>query len=132
MTRALVVDLIAPSATYTAPSSLEVGVAISAMTPSTTDTDIASYAATGLPSGLGIDGTTGEISGAPDTADANPASATVTLIDRAGNPATVSIAFPAVVKRDQTLTGFACGAATVTFWRHRSDGDRAERGADQR
>ena len=115
VTRALAVDLTAPSATYTAPSSLQVGVAIGAMTPSTTATDIASYGATGLPSGLGIDTGTGVVSGTPDTADANTASATVTVTDRAGNPATVSITFPAVAKGNQTLTGFAYSPATVTY-----------------
>ena len=115
VTRALAVDLTAPSATYTAPSSLQVGVAIGAMTPSTTDPDIASYGATGLPPGLGIDSTTGAISGAPDTADANTADATVTVTDTAGNTATASIAFPVVAKGDQTLTGFAYSPATVTF-----------------
>ena len=116
VTRALAVDLTAPSATYTAPSSLQVGVAVSAMTPSTTDTDIASYGATGLPPGLGIDSTApGAISGTPGTADANTASATVTVTDTAGNPATVSIAFPAVARGNQTLTGFAYSPATVTY-----------------
>ena len=115
VTRALAVDLAAPSATYTAPSSLQVGVAIGAMTPSTTDTDIASYGATGLPPGLGIDSTTGAISGTPDTGDANTADATVTVTDTAGNTATASIAFPAVAKGDQTLTGFAYSPASVTF-----------------
>ena len=115
VTRALAVDLAAPSATYTAPSSLQVGVAIGAMTPSTTDTDIASYGATGLPPGLGIDTSTGVISGTPDTADANTADATVTVTDTAGNTATVSIAFPAVAKGDQTLTGFAYNPASVTY-----------------
>ena len=115
VTRALAVDLAAPSATYTAPSSLQVGVAIGAMTPSTTDTDIASYGATGLPPGLGIDTGTGVISGTPDTADANTADATVTVTDTAGNTDTVDIAFPAVAKGDQTLTGFAYSPATVTY-----------------
>ena len=115
VTRALAVDLTAPSATYTAPSSLQVGMAVGAMTPSTTDTDIASYGATGLPPGLGIDSTTGAISGTPDTADANTAHATVTVTDTAGNTATVSIAFPAVAKGDQTLTGFAYSPASVTY-----------------
>ena len=115
VTRALAVDLAAPSATYTAPSSLQVGVAVGAMTPSTTDTDIASYGATGLPSGLGIDSTTGAISGTPDTGDANTADATVTVTDTAGNTDTVDITFPAVAKGDQTLTGFAYSPATVTY-----------------
>ena len=113
--RTLEVDLAAPSATYTAPGKLQVGVAISAMTPSTTATDIAEYSATGLPSGLGIDTGTGVISGTPDTADANTASATVTVKDTAGNTVDVSITFPAVAKEAQTLTGFAYSSATVTY-----------------
>ncbi len=115
VTRALAVDLTAPSATYTAPSSLQVGVAVSAMTPSTTATDIASYSATGLPSGLGIDATTGAISGTPDTADTSTASATVTVKDTAGNAADASITFPAVAKGAQTLTGFVYSSASVAF-----------------
>ena len=46
---------------------------------------VASYGATGLPPGLGIDSTTGAISGTPGTADANTADATVTVTDIAGN-----------------------------------------------
>ena len=130
LTRALAVDLTAPAATYTAPGTLQVGVAIGAMTPSTTDTDIASYGATGLPPGLGIDSTTGAISGTPDTADANTAGATVTVTDSAGNTATVSITFPAVAKGDQTLTGFAYSPATVTYGGTAPGGDGAGRGAD--
>ena len=98
--RTLAVDLTAPAASYTAPSTLQVGVAIGAMTPSTTATDIAEYSATGLPPGLGIDTGAGVISGTPDTADANTADATVTVTDTAGNPATVSITFPAVANDD--------------------------------
>ena len=115
VTRTLAVDLAAPSVSYTAPASLKVGVAISAVTPSTADTDIASYSATGLPSGLTIHSGTGAISGTPDTAAANAATATVTVTDTAGNPTTVSLAFPAVDKGDQTLTGFAYSPDTVTF-----------------
>ena len=115
VTRTLAVDLAAPSVSYTAPASLKVGVAITAVTPTTADTDIASYSATGLPSGLTIHSGTGHISGTPDTAAANAATATVTVTDTAGNPTTVSLAFPAVDKGDQTLTGFAYSPDTVTF-----------------
>ena len=115
VTRTLAVDLTAPSVSYTAPTSLKVGAAISAMTPSTSATDIASYSATGLPSGLGIDAGTGVISGTPDTADANTASATVTVSDTAGNRVDVPITFPAVAKGDQILAGFSYSPASVTF-----------------
>ena len=115
VTRTLAIDLAAPAVRYTAPPSLKVGEAITAMSPSTGDTDIASYSATGLPSELVIDGTAGTISGTPDTADENDASATVTVTDTAGNPVDVSITFPAVDKGDQTLTGFAYSSNSVTF-----------------
>ena len=115
VTRTLTVDLAAPSVSYTAPASLKVDVAITAVTPTTADTDIASYSATGLPSGLTIHSGTGAISGTPDTAAANTAAVTVTATDTAGNPADVSITFPTVDKGDQTLTGFAYSPDTVTF-----------------
>ena len=115
VTRTLAVDLAAPSVSYTAPASLKVGVAITAVTPTTADTDIASYSATGLPSGLTIHSGTGAISGTPDTAEADTATVTVTATDTAGNPADVSITFPTVDKGDQTLTGFAYSPDTVTF-----------------
>ena len=115
VTRPLTVDLTAPSAIYTAPATLQVGVALTAMTPSTTASDIASWAATGLPPGLSIDIGTGVISGTPDTADANPATATVTVTDTAGNPGPVSIPFPAVAKGEQTLADFRYAPDTVTF-----------------
>ena len=113
VTRSVAVDLAAPSVSWTAPSSLQVGVAIGAMTPVTSDMDIASYGATGLPSGLAIDETTGAIGGTPNTADENTATATVTVTDTVGNPTDVSLAFPSVAKGDQDLSGFAYGADTV-------------------
>ena len=114
VTRTLTVDLAAPSVTYTAPSSLKVGASVD-VRPSTSDTDISSYSASGLPSGLSINAGTGAIGGTPDTVEADTADATVTVTDNAGNPAEVSVTFPAVAKGDQTLTGFAYGSDTVTF-----------------
>ena len=115
ITRTVTVDLTAPTApTYTAPASLKVGVAIAAMSP-TDGSGIDAYSATGLPPGLSIAAATGVIGGTPDTADANTADATVTVSDTAGNTAEVSIAFPAVAKGDQTLTGFQYSASTVAF-----------------
>ena len=72
VTRPLAVDLTAPSSpSYTAPSSLRVGVAIGSLSPSSTsDTDIASYDAAGLPAGLVIAAVTGVISGTPSEAKA--------------------------------------------------------------
>ena len=113
--RTLRIDLTAPTApTYTAPGSLKVGEAITTMSPSG-GSGIDKYSATGLPSGLSINATTGAIGGSPDSADANTASATVTVSDTAGNTATVAIAFPAVAKGDQTLSGFRYSASSVTF-----------------
>ena len=115
VTRTLAVDLAAPSVSYTTPSGLQVEVAITAMSPTTSDTDIASYSAAGLPSGLGLNTDTGVISGIPNSANASAQQATVTVSDTAGNPATVDIAFPMVAKGNQTLTEFRYGASTVTF-----------------
>ena len=98
--RALAIDLTAPTApTYTPPASLTVGEAIATMNPSG-GTDIAGYSATGLPSGLEIDDSSGAITGTPDTADANTSTATVTVSDAAGNSASTSnISFPSVAMR---------------------------------
>ena len=115
--RTLTVDLVAPTApSYTAPSSLQVGVEITAMSPSG-GSDIAEYSAAGLPSGLTIGTGTGAISGTPDTAEASTAGVTVTVTvsDTAGNTDTVDLTFPAVGKGDQPLSGFAYSADSVTF-----------------
>ena len=113
-TPALAVDLVGPTApTYTAPVSLQVGVAITA--DPTGGADIHEYGATGLPSGLSIDAGSGVISGTPDTAEVSAASVTVTVKDTAGNAATVPMTFPAVAKGAQTLSGFQYSASSVTF-----------------
>ena len=113
--RTLTVDLAAPTApTYAAPSSLQVGEAITPISP-LGGAGIDEYSAAGLPSGLSLDDSTGVISGTPDTADASTADATVTMSDTAGNPATVDITFPAVGKGDQMLTGFSYSASSVTL-----------------
>ena len=113
--RSLTVDLVAPAApSYTAPASLQVGVAMTAIRPSG-GSGIDEYSAVGLPSGLAIDAGTGALSGTPDTADADPAAATVTVSDGAGNTATVGITLPLVAKGDQPLSGFRYSSETVTF-----------------
>ena len=115
VTRTLTVDLAAPTVTWSAPGSLTVGEAITALTPSTSDTDIASYSATGLPPGLTIDSGSGVIGGTPTAAEADTSTSTATVTDAAGNPATVDIVFPMVAKGDQTLTGFAYAPVSVTY-----------------
>ena len=102
MIRALAVDLTAPSIVgYTPSVAFSVGESSSPMHPRTTDTDIASYRATGLPLWLRINRTTGVIGGTPDTANASAQLATVTVTDTAGNSADVSVTFPEVGKGDQ-------------------------------
>ena len=113
--RSLAVDLAAPTAPgYSAPGSLKVGEAIGAINP-LGGVDVDEYGATGLPPGLGIDPTSGVIGGTPDAAEANTATATITVSDAAGNTATATIIFPAVDKGDQALTGFQYSASSVSF-----------------
>ena len=115
VSRSLTVDLTAPTAPgYTAPAALTVGTAITAMSPSG-GSGIDAYSATGLPAGLAINAGSGVITGTPSTANASTASVTVTVADRAGNAATVDIAFPAVAKGDQDLSGFGYSTATITY-----------------
>ena len=114
--RTLTVDLTAPTATWTAPATLTVGVAITdipAAGPSADIPDANGYAATDLPAGLMINANTGAISGAPTTANANPATATITLTDTNGNTGEIDLTFPAVDRGSQTLTGFIYSATTA-------------------
>ena len=115
VTRTLTVDLTAPTApSYTTPTSLKVGEAMTDIGPSG-GSGIDEYAAAGLPSGLAIDATAGVIGGTPDTATTSTASITVTVSDTAGNDADVTLTFPAVAKGDQTLTNFGYSPASVLF-----------------
>ena len=115
MERTLTIDLTAPTApTYTAPGSLKVGAAITSMSP-TEAIGVNEYSASGLPTGLSINASTGVISGTPTAAATGVASAMVTVSDTAGNTDTVDITFPMVAKGDQTLSGFSYSASSVTF-----------------
>ena len=100
-----VVDNTAPSVSYTAPTTLTVGTAVTVM-PSTTDSDASdhSYSVTSgtLPPGLMIDAATGVISGSPTTANSSTSAVTVTVADSASNSATASLIFPAVVEHVNT------------------------------
>ena len=82
----ILVDLTAPPVSYSVPTSLSVGTAVS-ISPSTTDTDIASYAlkiGSSLPSGLALDGTSGVVNGTP-SATAAAGTVTIVVTDDAGN-----------------------------------------------
>ena len=122
----VIVDLTAPTASYTAPTSLQVGSAFTA-TATTSDSDIDSYAAAGLPAGLGINAGTGEIMGTP-TAVTAAGTVTVTVIDRARNETEVTIAFPNVEKGDPDAQRFQLQPGLGDFWRRGADGDGADRG----
>ena len=111
--RGSITDTTAPTVSYTAPTSLTVGLAITPVTPSTTDTDIASYSATGLPDGLSIDTTTGVIGGTPTTATGSASTVTVTVTDTSGNSADVPLTFPAVEAAPPTNTA-ATGTPGIT------------------
>ena len=114
--RTLTVDLTAPTATWTAPATLTVGVAIADIPAAGPSADIPGangYAATDLPAGLMIDANTGAISGAPTTANPDPAMATITLTDTNGNTGEIDLTFPAVDRGSQTLTGFIYSATTA-------------------
>ena len=116
VSRPLTVDLVLPTATYAAPTSLTVGTAIT-IVPGSPSADIASYAVQGfaLLPGLTLASDTGVISGAPTTADAFTAPVTIRLTDGAGNPNDVEIGFPEVGIGSQTLSGFTYTPDTVAL-----------------
>ena len=121
VTRTLVVDLTAPAVTYPdPPATLKVGASVVRMRSVTTDADIASYSAPGLPSWV-ISQTNnlflqqGFILGNPDTANSDSTTVKVTVTDTAGNTAEVTITFPPVDKGDQNLGSFYYSPRTVTF-----------------
>ena len=105
------------------------GAPISALTPTSSSTDIASYAAADLPPGLTINAASGAISGTPDTAKTSTQGATVTATDNADNATAASVTFPAVAKGRQDLSGFKYSAQRGRPERHAADLERAHGGA---
>ena len=97
----LTVDLVNPTVSYTAPSSLQVGVEIEALSPTMSE-PIDLYQASGLPPGLMMNDT-GMISGTPTTVNSSKQTSTVTATDRGGNTDTEDIEFPEVVAGTLTL-----------------------------
>ena len=117
-TNTLTVDLTAPTApSYAAPTALTVGVAITPLIPAG-GTGIATsngHAAAGLPAGLALDVDSGAIAGTPSARSSAQVTATVTVTDRAGNSAEVSIDFPAVARGAQDLSAFAYTPASLNY-----------------
>ena len=97
-----VLDNTAPSVNWTPPMSIVVG-KFTQILPSTTDTDIAGYSATGLPDGLEIGAQSGRIFG---TATGMSAESTVmvTVTDNADNTAEFTLILPPVVVDDTEPT----------------------------
>ena len=95
------VDGVVPAASYTNPTGTWIAnQAITAFGPTTTHTDIDSYAVkagSSLPSGLTLDGTTGEMSGTPDTANPNTHDTIVVITDKAGNTGETTVTFPVIL-----------------------------------
>ena len=115
--RRLTVDLTAPTAIWTAPATLTAGEAITDIIPASPSADIpgaGGYAASDLPAGLTIDADTGVISGAPTTAETNPATATITLTDTAGNEGAVALTLPAVGVGGASITTTGNGGMEIS------------------
>ena len=117
------VDTTAPTVSYTAPASMKIDVAISAVAPvddAPTDGDFDAHtyhvkSGTQLPPGLSLDEASGRITGKPTVANASEQETTIVATDGAGNIQEVTINFPAVARGIQSLTGFAYNPAAVTF-----------------
>ena len=108
--RVLAVDLTAPSApSYGAPASPRQGDDIE-MRPSGGG-GIDSYRAADLPAGLSIDTGTGVISGTLLAIEPEPATATVTVSDAAGNTAAAEVVFPPVLSSGNNA---AAGAPSIS------------------
>ena len=92
------VDTVPPSVSYNdVPTELVVDTAVTIL-PTTTDTDIHSYALTmgSLPSGLAFNAMSGVISDAPSAATTDAVNLTIVVTDRAGNTLAVPLRLPAV------------------------------------
>ncbi len=101
-------DATAPDLSYTAPSALTVGVAITPLAPITAATDVLSYSLDSgtLPEGLELQSVTGYISGTPSTANTATAAVTLGVSDKSGNSGSYALTFPAVTKGAQALNEF--------------------------
>ena len=117
------IDTTAPTVSYAAPASMRVDVPLPTVAPTDaapTDGDFDTHTyrvkfGTELPPGLSLDEASGHITGTPTAASSAHQETTIVATDAAGNIQEVAIAFPAVDKGTQTLTGFAYNPSVVTF-----------------
>ena len=98
----ITVDTIPPSVTYTAPSSLTAGTAVT-ITPSGAADAYALKADSILPTGLTLDPADGVISGTPSAIGAE-LTVTIVVADTAGNSAEVTLSLPAVTGGSTPVT----------------------------
>lgn len=106
-----------PTVTSPGPQSTVVGQAVSLTPASTCPNRPCSYTLDGAPAGLGINATTGAITGSPTTAGTSP-SVTVTATDAAGvattsTPFTWQVLVPATIGSPGTLRATVGTSATV-------------------
>ena len=117
------IDTTAPTVSYALPESMRVDVSLPAISPTDappTDGDFDTHTyrvkfGTELPPGLSLDEASGHITGTPTAASSAHQETTIVATDAAGNIQEVAIAFPAVERGTQTLTGFAYNPSVVTF-----------------
>ena len=117
------IDTTAPTVSYAAPASMRVDVPLPTVAPTDaapTDGDFDTHTyrvkfGTELPPGLSLDEASGHITGTPTAASSAHQETTIVATDAAGNIQEVAIAFPAVERGTQTLTGFAYNPSVVTF-----------------
>ena len=122
-TRTVDVDITSPSVSYTAPSSLTVGVAISDIDPTDADPIDDDYASheyavgpgSELPPGLMLDGADGGITGTPTTASTGTQTTAIAVTDTTGNIQEVLIVFPLVAKGSQSLGDFSYNPTSISF-----------------
>ncbi len=115
------VDGVVPVVIYTDPTGTWIAnQAITAFGPTTTHTDIDSYAVkagSSLPSGLTLDDTTGVISGTPDTANPNTHDTVVVITDKAGNTGETTVTFPVILAEKPAFAqGVSIPALSWTAW----------------
>ena len=107
------VDNTDPTVIWTPPVSLTVGTEITIL-PRTSDTDISSYGIIGLPDGLTINASNGEIGGIPTTESTSESTVVMTVTDSSGNSAEFPLTFPAVAAADTSAPDTTAPKVVIT------------------